>query len=223
MGLKYCKIWSSCSIPTSQEEKHPGQNRSYIISAPQSAPWGISKKHKHSYKGTENACNTDASAELREFLPQRNKWPDAMFTVAEARCKAWGGCPARSAWSPGDREPSTIQTAGIGLLTVFANSWSTTGSTRTPRVHRTQESWGQARCHLHTALSASPPRGNHNLDWSHSTRSRNWLTWSLCATHGARGFQGGLVHTLVGRCPYLIPYTRVLHSQPESNTQWNKW
>lgn len=63
-GLKYCKIWPSRGIPTSQGVKHPEQNRSYIISAPQSAPWGICKKHKHSYKCTENARHTEASAEL---------------------------------------------------------------------------------------------------------------------------------------------------------------
>lgn len=120
-GLKYCKIWPSRGIPTSQGVKHPEQNRSYIISAPQSAPWGICKKHKHSYKCTENARHTEASAEL---LAQ---------TVGEAASiqgTPWcAGCskgPAKPRWQRAEPNANgrSRRTRGAGAL---PPSTSTTG------------------------------------------------------------------------------------------------
>lgn len=115
IGLKYCKIWSSCSIPTIQGVKHPEQNRSYIISASQSAPWGTGEKHKHSYKGSENACNTDASAEFQSSFLRgtcgQTLWPP---WLGRAAVPGWVSCKG-STLNSGDSVLSPIQTAGTGL------------------------------------------------------------------------------------------------------------
>lgn len=105
-GLKYCKIWSSRGIPSSQGVKHPEQNRSYIISAPQSAPWGICKKHKHSYKCTENARHTEASAELLAWTVGRG----CILPGYAVMCRLF--ILQRVQPSPGGKELSPLQMAG---------------------------------------------------------------------------------------------------------------